>query len=232
MVLTAVPGAAQNEPDQVLVAAEAVSAVLDGNWQYPEDGCSPEKEQEHPSLLGDVARDYGRFFTTRATYVNLGLGLGASLAAKPFDEDIADSGSNANLPVARLLGSALVQVGGAFATYGVGSLTGKPGVAALGRDLVRAQLLTQGVTQLLKYSVRRTCPDGSSRTSFPSGHASGTFTSATVLQRHYGWKVGIPAFGVASYVAASRIAEKKHFLSDVIFGAAIGIAGGRTSCAL
>ena len=93
---------------------------------------------------------------------------------------------------------------------------------------MRAQLLTQGVTQLLKYSVRRTRPDGSSRTSFPSGHASGTFTSATVLQRHYGWKVGIPAFGVASYVAASRIAENKHFLSDVIFGAAIGIAGGRT----
>ena len=103
-------------------------------------------------------------------------------------------------------GSSLVQVGGAFATYGVGSLIRKPGVAALGRDLVRVQLLTQGVTQLLKYSVRRTRPDGSSRSSYPSGHASGTFASATVLQRHYGWKVGIPAFGVASYVAASRLA--------------------------
>ena len=159
---------------------------------------------------------------------------------KPFDERIAKSGFNLELPQnedgtldgvfdpGTLLGSSLVQVGGAFATYGVGSLIRKPGVAALGRDLVRVQLLTQGVTQLLKYSVRRTRPDGSSRSSYPSGHASGTFASATVLQRHYGWKVGIPAFGVASYVAASRLAENKHYLSDVILGAAIGITAGRT----
>ena len=46
--------------------------------------------------------------------------------------------------------------------------------------------------------------------------------------RDLGWKVGLPAFGVATYVAASRIQEKRHFLSDVAFGAAIGIVAGRT----
>ena len=127
-----------------------------------------------------------------------------------------------------VVGSSLIQIGGAFATYGIGSWIGKPGVAELGRDLVRVQLLTQGITQLVKHTARRTRPDGSSRSSFPSGHASGTFASATVLQRHYGWKVGIPAFGVASYVAASRLAENKHFLSDVVFGATIGLTAGRT----
>ena len=55
-----------------------------------------------------------------------------------------------------------------------------------------------------------------------------TFASATVLNRRYGWKVGVPAFGVASYVAASRVADGKHFLSDVFFGVAIGLVGGRT----
>jgi hypothetical protein len=54
------------------------------------------------------------------------------------------------------------------------------------------------------------------------------FATATVLQRRYGWKVGIPAYGFAAYVAASRLSENKHFLSDVILGAAIGIMGGRT----
>ena len=98
----------------------------------------------------------------------------------------------------------------------------------MGRDLVRAQLLAQGVTQALKYSVRRMRPDGSSQASFPSGHASGSFASASVLQRHFGWKVGGPAYAVASWVAASRLNENKHHLSDVIFGAAIGLAGGRT----
>jgi hypothetical protein len=52
-------------------------------------------------------------------------------------------------------------------------------------------------------------------------------TTATVLQRRYGWKVGVAAYGVAAYVAASRLSENKHFLSDVIFGAAFGIMGGR-----
>ena len=71
-------------------------------------------------------------------------------------------------------------------------------------------------------------PDGSSELSYPSGHTSGTFASATVLKRHFGWKVGIPAFSVASYVGASRLALNRHYLSDVVFRAAIGIAAGRT----
>jgi membrane-associated phospholipid phosphatase len=55
-----------------------------------------------------------------------------------------------------------------------------------------------------------------------------TFASATVLQRHVGWKAGIPAYAVASYVALSRVQMQKHYLSDVAFGAALGILAART----
>jgi len=55
-----------------------------------------------------------------------------------------------------------------------------------------------------------------------------TFGTATVLQRNFGWKAGVPAYALASYVAASRVQMKRHFLSDVAFGAAIGIVAGRT----
>lgn len=48
-----------------------------------------------------------------------------------------------------------------------------------------------------------------------------------MLQRHYGLKAGIPAYAVATYVAASRLHDNRHYLSDVIFGAGIGIATGR-----
>jgi membrane-associated phospholipid phosphatase len=48
-----------------------------------------------------------------------------------------------------------------------------------------------------------------------------------VLQRHYGWKAGVPAYGLAAYVAASRLSENKHYMSDVLFGAALGIVAGR-----
>jgi membrane-associated phospholipid phosphatase len=49
-----------------------------------------------------------------------------------------------------------------------------------------------------------------------------------VLQRHFGWKAAIPAYGFGAYVAASRMAANKHHLSDVLLGAAIGVAAGRT----
>ena len=49
-----------------------------------------------------------------------------------------------------------------------------------------------------------------------------------MLQRHYGWKVGVPAAVAAAYVATARVHDNKHYLSDVIFGGAMGIAAQRT----
>lgn len=125
------------------------------------------------------------------------------------------------------LGGARLQLLGALATYGIGRYSQSRRVTAIGGDLLRAQLLSQTITAGVKMSVRRTRPDGT-QFSFPSGHSSVTFASATVLHRHLGPKVGIPAYAVATYVAASRIQEHRHFLSDVAFGAALGIAAGRT----
>ena len=76
-------------------------------------------------------------------------------------------------------------------------------------------------------AVGRTRPDGT-RFSFPSGHSATAFATATVLQRNLGWKVGIPAYGVAAYVATSRVQAKRHYLSDIAFGAAVGMVAGRT----
>ena len=97
---------------------------------------------------------------------------------------------------------------------------------SLGGDLIRAQLLSELMTTAVKQTVRRTRPEGSGF-SFPSGHTTVSFASATVLQRHFGWRIGIPAYAVASYVAASRLEMRRHYLSDVAFGAALGILAGR-----
>ena len=77
-------------------------------------------------------------------------------------------------------------IGSAFAAYGLGKVFSKPSLERRGRDLVRAQIVTQTLTQVLKYSGQRERPDGSNNKSFPSGHSSGSFATATVLQRHYG----------------------------------------------
>jgi hypothetical protein len=193
---------------------------------------------ESPNLFKQIGADFRNVFTTKENLLIVGAGLGAAWAASSYDDQVSTSRLNSELfedssadvafEAGEVAGGALVQVGGAFAAFGIGKLINHPEVESLGRDLVRAQVLTQTLTQVIKRSVGRTRPDESNNHSFPSGHSSGTFATATVLQRRYGWKVGVAAYGVAAYVAASRLSENKHFLSDVIFGAAIGIMGGRT----
>ena len=134
---------------------------------------------------------------------------------------------NGVLGAGERLGSARTQLAAALATYAVGRISGNSKATLVGADLIRAQLVTQALTAGIKMSVNRTRPDGT-QYSFPSGHASVTFATATVLQRDLGWKVGVPAYGLATYVAASRVQDKRHFLSDVTFGAAIGIVAGRS----
>jgi PAP2 superfamily len=190
------------------------------------------------NLFKQIGLDFKHVFTTKENLYILGAGTGATLFATQFDQSIPNSTFNSELhdgtttdkffDAGAVAGGGLVQFGFAFATFATGKISKDPGIESLGRDLVRAQIVTGGLTQALKFATQRTRPDGSSATSFPSGHSSGTFATATVLQRHFGWKVGIPAYGLATYVAASRLSENRHYLSDVVFGATIGILVGRT----
>jgi membrane-associated phospholipid phosphatase len=101
-------------------------------------------------------------------------------------------------------------------------------VGGLGSDLLRAQLVSGIITDGIKWATNRTRPDGG-KYSFPSGHTSSSFATASVLQHHFGWKVGVPSYALATYVASSRVANSRHFVSDVVFGAGIGIASGRAT---
>jgi len=95
----------------------------------------------------------------------------------------------------------------------------------LGLDLLRAELEEEAIVQALKFSVRRTRPDGTPY-SFPSGHAAATFALAAVLERHLGYRFAWPTLVIATYVATSRLHDNVHYLSDVVFGAAIGTSTG------
>jgi membrane-associated phospholipid phosphatase len=125
-------------------------------------------------------------------------------------------------------GGFLVQTGASLSVYAIGRLAHSSEVSALGSDLIRAQMLSQSIVQAGKYLSRRPRPDRSNNQSLPSGHTASAFATATVLQQHFGWKVGLPAYGFGAYVAASRMSANKHHLSDVLLGAAIGVAAGRS----
>src|SRR4029078_12738411 len=98
----------------------------------------------------------------------------------------------------------------------------------LGLDLIRAEILEEAIVETLKVSTQRTRPDGSNNYSFPSGHAASTFALAAVLERHLGYRFAWPTLAIATHVGTSRLHDNVHFLSDVVFGAAVGTAAGWT----
>ncbi len=92
------------------------------------------------------------------------------------------------------------------------------------KQLVFSGVSAAAVTYLLKATVKKERPDGSNFHSFPSAHSAAAFAGATFLQRRYGWKFGVPAYVLSTYVAWSRVYAKKHDVWDVTAGAAISAA--------
>lgn len=126
-----------------------------------------------------------------------------------------------------IMGGAYVLLPAAVSIYAVGRTQKLPRVSHIGSDLIESLAVTELVTQSLKYTVRRERPDGSGANSFPSGHAAATMAFATTLERHFGWRLYLPAYAAASYVAMSRLHDNRHYVSDVVFGSAVGIISAR-----
>ncbi len=82
------------------------------------------------------------------------------------------------------------------------------------------------LTSVLKITVQRTRPDGSNTASFPSGHTSTVAASSMVLAEFYGWRAAVPAFLLTALTGASRMGADKHWLSDTVAGAALGVWSG------
>lgn len=83
--------------------------------------------------------------------------------------------------------------------------------------------LNEVTTYSLKFVINKERPDMSNNYSFPSGHTSTTFQSASFIQKRYGWKYGIPAYVLASYTSFTRLKADKHDFIDVVAGGLIGV---------
>lgn len=98
--------------------------------------------------------------------------------------------------------------------------------------LVKGELFMLSTVSLLKSRTGQLRPDGSDHQSFPSGHTAQAFATATFLAMEY--KDRLPwmpyaAYGLASSVGMMRMANNRHYISDVLLGAGIGILSMKAS---
>ena len=171
------------------------------------------------------------------------LGAGV-IAAGGWDHDIADWAVDKS-PV---FGSSKAAVDASDVMLNV--LRGEAGLTllaapdgeALGREWRRKKLghlaldafafyATEGSTRLGKETVRRQRPNGESRSSFPSGHASSTASLMTLSNRHLAeldlpprLRTGLQVVntGLALGTAWARVEGAKHYPTDVLVGHALG----------
>lgn len=210
-------------------------SLLDALDETTPSGPSATAPTKNQSSAGSLFRALGHDFASlpsRRNFVTLGIGGALALAVHPAEHDLTAFAIRSDpledlFELGSTAGGGWAQIGGALGTYALGRGTGHQQIQILGADLLRAQIVNAALTQGIKIAVQRTRPD-QGRFSFPSGHASATFATATVLQHHFGWRVSVPAYGLATYVAGARVQENRHYASDVIFGAALGTAVGWT----
>jgi membrane-associated phospholipid phosphatase len=199
-------------------------------------------EPEHTGLSALVhatGSDFVAFPKRKSTWVILGVGGAAALLVHPWDTEINNELQEANtlkkvLTLGKYLGYGWVQMGAAAGMYAIGRYAMEPEQGTntnkwshLGFDLLRAQILAQAFTYGIKYAAQRDRPTGEC-CAFPSGHASVTFATAAVIERHFGYRGSWPMFLIAGYVSASRLTDNRHYQSDVLFGSALGMASGWT----
>ena len=151
----------------------------------------------------------------------------AGLALIPIDGYVRD-GVHKNLPGFELRFDDYLQ----YAPWAAQLTMGLCGVKGVSKN--RYQILTAdafavimmaAVVNGLKYSINRTRPNGRNA-SFPSGHTATAFTGATLLAHEYGHRsvwIPIAGYALATTTGVMRVLNNRHYVSDVIVGAAVGI---------
>lgn len=192
------------------------------------------------AFMRTLGADFTSFPKRPSTWVILGAGGAAAFAAHPLDDTFnARLAGSPNVgrffAPGRIIGAAGTQAAVGVGLYVIGryvvpAADGEPRTnkySHLGYDLLRAQIVSQALIQSMKLAVGRDRPTGEC-CAFPSGHAATAFAAASVLERHLGYRAAWPTLVVAAYVATSRLHDNRHFVSDVMFGSAIGMATGWT----
>ncbi len=118
-------------------------------------------------------------------------------------------------------------------------IAGVEGRSDWGRYLASTAMsyaIMAGFVNGIKYTAKEMRPDGSTANSWPSGHTATAFVGATILHKEYGmtrspW-YSVAGYGVATATGVMRVLNNRHWISDVLSGAGIGIMSTELAYAL
>ena len=186
-----------------------------------------------PALAGTFKENQIDPLISRATdWTSLKIVLaGAALVglSRPYDDDIRSDWKNH-----QKMNESQAHTGDVIGSGAVGLL-------ALGGQYVwdddvnhyqshaRGLISSTIVNFALKNIFNRPRPNNNDRFSFPSGHTMTSFLTATSLTYAYGWKAGVVAYPIATFVGLSRWSDDAHWGSDVVAGAFVGVLMARAS---
>jgi len=178
-----------------------------------------------------LAHDLDRLASPQSLHLLLAGGGLALLAHGQDDADrmeaILDRPSvDGGIDVGNTYGHGALLAGSALALYAAGAALGDANLRGAGGEMVRSLVYTGVLVSAVKLGVNRTRPNGGNY-SFPSGHTAAAFAVAPVLAHHFGRFAAIPAYVLAVGTGLGRMEDRKHYLSDVLAGAAIGLTVGR-----
>lgn len=189
----------------------------------------------YAKTLDVIGSDLASPLTTNAKYIFIPGVLATSLAyltknderytrRETFDEakPLGDIGF-----IGEYIGYGALNISYVAINYWLSQKYNDPEALKRAEVMARASVYSSGMAMLGKLSIderRPGFPDD--QNSFPSGHASGAFSFASVIAAEHGWGWGGAAYGLAGFVAVSRINDDFHYLHDVLAGITIGASFG------
>lgn len=200
------------------------------HWTVEDTSSVAHKLYSDPFVDSNEKSWLHRFTTSPAfqiSYVPVGLFALAGVSAN--SDDYVRAARNFNIPAFRYHYDDYFQYAPGVLTFALKAF-GVEGRSSWGR-LVTSTAFSGAImattVNSLKYGVARNRPDNSGKNSFPSGHTSMAFMVATWLHKEYG-VTRSPLYSIFGYATAtgigiSRVMNNKHWLSDVLTGAGVGI---------
>jgi hypothetical protein len=224
--------------------------IVEGKWDV-DPPAPPEQAQPYrpPGFPKIVLLDVGHVLSSPIRWrgqewAAFSASVGALAALSLADESISDA-AREHGPTLGFVGDTFGEMGGggSFVLLGGFYLAGAIGHDSKAKNVffdgLSASLIASGIiTPVISTLVGRERPTAEQGAysfhpfegrSFPSGHATQSFAVASVIATSYDqlW-VKVAAYGAASVSAYSRVRIGKHFLTDVVAGAAIGTLVGRS----